>query len=357
MSVKLRKRKNQDGTTSLILDIYDNGKRRYEFLKHLKLCKPANPMDRQSNKDKLNQAERIAVSRAAELSANDYGIVPETGKKTIVIEWLQDYVNSYRKKDKRNMQGALNNFRDFLASDRNTDITFSQLSEYIISDFQDYLRDRYKGEGPASYFNRFKKMIKQAHRIKLIQTNPAAEIKTVQGHAKKKDTLTIEEIQSLYNTKTENDNVKRAFLFCCMTGLRWVDVKALKWKNINLQAGQITIIQSKTDKEIRNNINATAIKLLGPEGSPDGLVFRLPTANGANKTLTAWVKRAKINKVIKWHNARHSFGTNLIFFGADVTTASALLGHTTLKHTQRYVTAAKELKERATEALNINLDQ
>ncbi|MBE7170545.1 MAG: hypothetical protein INR73_08140 [Williamsia sp.] len=41
MSVKLRKRKNSDGTTTLYLDIYNNGKRPYEFLKHLKLDKPA----------------------------------------------------------------------------------------------------------------------------------------------------------------------------------------------------------------------------------------------------------------------------------------------------------------------------
>jgi integrase/recombinase XerD len=41
MSVILRKRKNSDGTTSLLLDIYHNGKRQYEFLKELKLCKPA----------------------------------------------------------------------------------------------------------------------------------------------------------------------------------------------------------------------------------------------------------------------------------------------------------------------------
>ncbi len=355
MSVTLRKRKNSDGTISLILDIYNNGNRRYEFLKHLKLCKPKNPADRQSNKDKLQQAEKIAVKKAAELSANDYSMVSDTGRKTLVVEWMQSFINSYKKKDKRNMQGALNNFKDFLIEDRKQDLTFGQLTELIISDYQDYLRDRYTGEGPASYFNRFKKMVRQAFREKLIAANPAAGVKTIQGHAKKKDILTIAEIQTLANTNTENDHVKRAFLFSCVTGLRWVDVKALKWSNINLEAGQITLKQSKTEKEIRNNLNRTAIKLLGKQKGPDQLVFILPTANGANKTLAAWVKRAKIKKEITWHNARHSFGTNIIFHGADLITASALLGHASVKHTQRYITAANELKERATDKLNIEL--
>jgi site-specific recombinase XerD len=67
------------------------------------------------------------------------------------------------------------------------------------------------------------------------------------------------------------------------------------------------------------------------------------------------VRRAGIEKKITWHNARHSFGTNLIFHGADVTTASSLLGHTSLKHTRRYVHAANELKEKATDKLNFTL--
>ena len=49
MSVTLRKRKNKDGTTTLLLDIYHQGKRRSEFLKELKLVKVSTPVDRQRN--------------------------------------------------------------------------------------------------------------------------------------------------------------------------------------------------------------------------------------------------------------------------------------------------------------------
>ena len=40
MSVVLRKRKNADGSTTLRLDIYKDGQRTVETLKHLKLSKP-----------------------------------------------------------------------------------------------------------------------------------------------------------------------------------------------------------------------------------------------------------------------------------------------------------------------------
>lgn len=173
--------------------------------------------------------------------------------------------------------------------------------------------------------------------------------------AKKKDTLTLEEIQKLANTPTEGTEVKRAFLFSCVTGLRWIDVSSLTWEDINLQAGYMNIRQSKTEKDIRINLNDTAQKILGKAQKDAEKVFNLPTANGCNKTVKLWVKRAGIKKKITWHNARHSFGTNLIFFGTDLITASSLLGHASLKHTQRYVQAANELKERATDKLNIQL--
>ena len=71
--------------------------------------------------------------------------------------------------------------------------------------------------------------------------------------------------------------------------------------------------------------------------------------------MKAWVKRAGINKKITWHNLRHSYGTNLILNDVDVVTASKLLGHATLAHTNRYVDTAAELKQKATDKINIEL--
>lgn len=355
MAVYLRKRKNSDESTSLYLDIYHNGKRKYEFLPNLKLVKATNPTDRQNNKSNLELAKAIQIKRSQELAANDYSILTDTGKKTEVIEWMESYVNSYKKKDYRILLGALNRFKAFLKEEKKTDLTFGHLTELIIADFQDYLKHHGRGEGVSSYFNRFKKIVKQAWRQKLIPINPAAEVKTSASSTRKKDILKIEEIQTLANTPIESLHVKNAFLFSCLTGLRWIDVSGLKWKNVDLKNRQIKLSQSKTDNDALVPLNDTAIELIGEPGKKDDHVFDLPTANGANKTLKAWVKRAGIEKQITWHNARHSFGTNLIYHGADVTTASSLLGHSSLKHTHRYVKAAQDLKERATDKLNIKL--
>ena len=137
MSVKLRRRKNSDGTISLRLDIYNDGERRIETLKHLQLAKPSTIVDREHNKKKLQQAEEIAIARASELQANDYSMVSDAGKKTMVVDWMQNYVDNYKKKDVRNMQGALNKFKTFLNEENKTGLTFGNLTPLLIEDFID----------------------------------------------------------------------------------------------------------------------------------------------------------------------------------------------------------------------------
>jgi integrase len=49
-----------------------------------------------------------------------------------------------------------------------------------------------------------------------------------------KEHLEAEEYIALLNTPCLNQQVKLAFLFSCYTGLRWVDVKKLEWKDIQV---------------------------------------------------------------------------------------------------------------------------
>ena len=357
MSVTLRKRKNANGTTSLRLDIFHNGERKIETLKHLQLSKPSSILDRENNKGKFELAQTISLARASQLEANNYNVVSDIGKKTVVCAWMQNYIDGYAKKDKRNMQGALKRFSAFLTAEKLNNLTFNNLTPLLIEDFIEYLEANSTGEGASSYYSRFKKMLKHAFRKKILVSNILNEIeRKVKGRAAKKDTLTLDELKILAATFTESKEVRRAFLFSCVTGLRWVDVKNLKAKSIDIANRQMNVRQSKTGENVATPLNDTAIKLLnnGPLNR-ENYVFTLPSANGANKTVKAWVKRAGIDKKITWHNARHSFGTNLIYNDVDILTASKLLGHTSMKHTQRYVKASQEMKELATHKVNIDL--
>jgi site-specific recombinase XerD len=360
MAVNLTKRKNANGTTSLIIDYRHQGKRYREFLNHLQLCKPASPADREFNKRNLQLAEAIRVTKAAELQGSDYNVETVIDTNTSVIAWMNEYIESYTKADKRNMSGALGRFEDFLASKKIKRLTFKSIDVFLIEDFIEYLEKHQKGEGPISYYKRFKKMLKHAYRKGYLKTNVLDKVERVcHGKAAKKDVLSIPEIQLLSQTPINSPEVRKAALFSCVTGLAWVDVKKLTWSQIKLQTKTIEFVRSKQKKDnvtYTNPLNDTAITLLGEPQDPDKLVFDLPTPDGANATLKDWVKRAKIDKKITWHNLRHSFGTNLIYNNIDILTTSKLLGHASTKHTERYIKASEEMLRSGTDKINIKID-
>ena len=51
------------------------------------------------------------------------------------------------------------------------------------------------------------------------------------------------------------------------------------------------------------------------------------------------------------HCARHSFITNIMANGANIKTAASLAGHSTTRHTEKYVHIIDELKQKAVDSL------
>ena len=349
MSVKLRKRKNGDGSTSLILDIYHNGKRSYEFLKDLKLTKPVTPIDRKENRERVELAEKIKNKREQQFQGDEYDVSPAFRKGIDFLKFFEDFSKDYNKKDKRVIVSCLAKFREFMKDEGITSLTTKQVNESLATDFKDYLEEKLNGETPANYFSKFKKMLRYGVRQKVFAYSPANDLTIRKGEGIKKDILTFDEIQTLANKPCTNNDVKRAFLFSCLTGLRHCDIIALKWKNIN--GKELKIIQQKTGKPVSIMINASAIDILGKAKGDEDFIFHLPSHTACLKDLKVWVRKAEIKKKITWHCARHSFATNIIFYGSDVNSASSLLGHSSLNYTQRYVHVVNSLKEKAVENL------
>ncbi len=54
---------------------------------------------------------------------------------------------------------------------------------------------------------------------------------------------------------------------------------------------------------------------------------------------------------VLFHCARHSFITNIMANGANIKTAASLAGHSTTRHTEKYVHIIDELKQKAVDSL------
>jgi Site-specific recombinase XerD len=363
-NVVLREKELANGNISLYLDIYRDGQRSYEFLKLYINPKARTPIDKEQNKANYELANRIRTDRENELNNLSFDYIPPTKQKVLFFEFAQNYLDSYTKKDVAMVKAVIEDFRKFIAEDypdiKPETYRLKQIDRLMIINFIEFLQDNHTGEGANSYYGRFKKILNHAVAKNIITKSPALkrepgdmEVTCKKPAGLRKQILTNEEIQLIARTETKHLQTKNAFLFCLCTGLRFVDVKALKYSNIDFSTVQMKIDQQKTGKPVIIDLNKTALRLIGEPGNAEDLVFDLPGRKWATKTIDNLVKKAGITKHITWHCARHSLAVNLLTSNQkpDIKTVSSILGHSSTKTTEVYLHVVDELKKKAVNAL------
>lgn len=174
----------------------------------------------------------------------------------------------------------------------------------------------------------------------LISENPFNKVRIGQVYTRR-GYLTTNELKKLYLnfqdrrrllTETEQD-VMRAFLFSCFTGLRYSDLHSLDASEI-------------FDYKIRKQMHKTGdpvyvpiplqARLLLPEKITSGRVFRVVENSHFNRTLRSAAKKLGYYKHIHCHLARHTFATTCITLGIPLPATSKLLGHRKLETTLIY---------------------
>lgn len=376
-----------NGKESLFLDYYfgftkeisaKTGKevkkkeRRREYLSLYLWQAPRTPEERLQNKKTLDLAKKLRYERGQEMLENAEGYRIKKDKNINFLKYFQEYINKYTKKDKRMLDMALNRFKAFLSESPIYKryarvIRPEQLNKDMIVAFTEYLQEHSKGEGAKSCFQRFKKVINYAVEHEDMKKNPCTGITIkVDDQILRKDVLSQEEMQQLiaYHDPKQNPEIRRAFIFCLYCGLRYCDVKDLTFKNIDFSNKLLKFEQNKTKGHSANsgviiNLSDEILYLVGQPAGDDlnELIFKLPSYTMCNKSIDRWVKSAKINKKITWHCARHSFAVNILNNGANIKTVASLLGHSGLKHTEKYTRAVDSLKAEAVMSLpklNIN---
>ena len=134
------------------------------------------------------------------------------------------------------------------------------------------------------------------------------------------------------------DRIKRAWLFCCNTGLGYSDCKMLKWDQI--RDGHITGMRAKN----RSNevpLNDTAMSMIGDRIGD--YVFDLPSESYLTKVMRDWCDKAEVRR-FTFYSARHYCATRLVEAGVDLPTVRKIMGHASLKYILRYVDVSREKK-------------
>ncbi len=345
----LRKRENKT-YYSFYLDYFDkSGKRVKETLhKSIIIPKQKDPESKKLARKSQIEADKILAKRKLDMLN---GVTERKYNNVItVIQYVNDFVSRYQKSDLRNIIGVFRIFEAILDQHGLTHLKMSELEEYHVVLLKEHLIKNHKGEGAASYFARFKKVIKAAVREKVISDDPSQNITLKRKASTPKAVLTETEINILFNTDIKNKTVKNAFIFSSNTGLRWVDIKELKFKHLDYLNLRLNKVQSKTDIVLDVPVKDDQFKyILPPKGEDEEFVFKLPSHNTALKTLRNWCKKAGINKHITWHCARHSFATIGNELNTDQFTMMKMMGLASTKYLIRYTKISDEQKLRMIE--------
>ena len=163
------------------------------------------------------------------------------------------------------------------------------------------------------------------------------------------------------------DHLKPIVITALNTGMRKGEILSLKWDNVDLHHGFILLDYTKNGERREIPINATLKATLedlykGSEKRPRRI--DIPFVFYDDKTKTRFVRiqraftgacrRAKI-KDFRFHDLRHTFASQLIMAGIDITTVKELLGHKTLTMTLRYAHLAPAHKVKAVNVLDQTL--
>ena len=379
---KLCARMLDDGRESLFLEYYfgytmvysekldkmvARKERKKETLKLHLWTAPRTPLERQHNKETLELAKKIRFERAQELREQQEGYRLKRDCKVNFLEYFQTYIEQYTKKDIRMIQIAFHRFVDFLNDTPEykkfaKNILPEQMSKDMMVDFTEYLQSRSVGEGAKSIYQRFKKVVKHALEHDVFRKNPCQGIVIkVDDQILRKDVLSQEEIKQLISTHYtgENPNIRKAFILSLYCGLRFCDVRDLTFGNVDYSNKILSFEQNKTKGHSASSgvvipLNDSLLQLIGTPDehqTKESHIFPLPSHTMCLKALRRWTARAGIDKHITWHCGRHSFAVNILNNGANIKTVASLLGHSGLKHTEKYTRAIDTLKQDAINSL------
>lgn len=363
--VRLRFNKLKNGNTSIYLDIYHDGRRSYQFLK-LYLVPEDGVAAKIQNANTMAKANAIKAERILELTNKVAGITDRSYKaKMLFTDWMRIYRDKVAEHSStatiKTVERVISEVEKY-----NGEVTLAEVDRDYILGFIEWLEnresysadDRKLAKGSVkAYAIYIRAALNYAVRENLLRTSPFRGIKKnmLSGTEAKREYLTVEEVKRLIATPCRNRELKAAFLFSCFCGLRISDLESLCWKHIIKNNGkwQVEITQFKTGVQLYLPLNMNARKWL-PEQSgatPDTPVF--PKLNrGYKAVLCDWVKEAGIYKHVCFHTSRHTFATLALTAGVDIYTTSQLLGHTTIRHTQRYAKIINSKKDDAVSLLD-----
>lgn len=265
------------------------------------------------DKDNADYKKRVGKDR----SISSYRCV------VIVRKHLAEFIKSYYKRD---------------------DISMNELTEDFIRNFSVYLRNEVELAQSTVwiYSVHVKKIVTRAHLNGKIARNPFAQFH-ISSNVKEREFLTEAELKTIMRHKFDDTSIaftRDVFVFGCLTGISYIDIKQLTAGQIVEIDGDQWVIpkRQKTKNPYQVKLMEIPLEIIHrykPFGKGE-YIFPMPSYWKINCDLKRIAQICKIDKNITFHTLRHTFGTLALSKGMPIESVSKIWGHTRITTTQIY---------------------
>lgn len=230
-----------------------------------------------------------------------------------------------------------------------TDFDLKKINHEFIMEYDFYLRSirRCSNNTTVKYLKNFNKIIRIALANGWIDRSPfaayRAKIKKVERVFL--TTLELELMRKKVFISKRLSQVRDIFLFCCFTGLAYVDVHSLTEKDIvdGIDGKKwISIKRQKTNVPSQIPLLPQPLEILETyEHSLNRKITGKILPVLSNQKMNSYLKEIAdvcgIKKELTFHIARHTFATTVTLLnGVPIESVSKMLGHTNIQTTQHY---------------------
>jgi site-specific recombinase XerD len=241
---------------------------------------------------------------------------------------------------------------------KRSDLSLNEITPQFVSNFEYYLKTIRNccHNTTVKYIKNFKKIIRIALANGWMKADPFTNIKY---HLDEVDMayLSEEELNRLMQKEFNVERlqqVKDIYLFCCFTGLAFIDVKNLTNEDIEDKDGKLWIKKKRQKTKNWCNIPllTPALNLMNkyknhPSCSKKGYVLPVLSNQKMNAYLKEIADLCEINKNLSTHTARHTFATTVTLSNQiSMEVVSKMLGHSSINMTKKYARVVDDLISR-----------
>ncbi len=248
---------------------------------------------------------------------------------------------------------------------RKEDIRLTEVTYGYLDGFNTFLQTAHRchHNGAVNILDCLRNFILYCLRNEWIEKNPFKSYKLKEVAPPPKEHLTKREIETLIAKPMPGlrlENVRDIFVFCCLTGLAFADVKELRPEHVTTDEQGNTWLRKPREKTsvlsvvplLRLPLAILQKYAFDPNCKQSGRLLPVPSNQKMNAYMTEIATICGLNKKLTTHCARHTFACLAVEYGMPIDVLAKILGHSNTNMTRHYAKFSEQLIGREMRKMN-----